>query len=594
MRQNMTRENIAARWLPLAVFVAVALFMLRPASYRLTTHVLARPFEDAFESIWYLHWYQQAIFHLRHSPFFQPDIFYPEGWELGFAVMPPFYPLLLAPLTYLLGAVTVYNLSLLFTAVFAAYGTFLVCRAAGSNIGGGLLAGIAFAFYPQRQIYYYGHLNLAIASMWMPWMVYGLIRAKEAVTPRQQLKWLSFVGLCYGLGIAGAWQFLFLGLGLLLTFGLVYFWPVVRRNWRGWWWPVGGMVLCTAVIALPLLINAIAVQQRTGADPVFSFAQTDYTGVHLEWIVAPHPNNPFIWEKLINPHFPPWRGVESVVSFGMVVVALALYGMVKQRPWSPLYRALFVMILIGLLLMPGLTLHIWGEPVTLQPGNTSWLQRFAPELIIDQETMRLPMPAYIFYKLAPPFRAFHHFSRWGLLVSLGLAVFTAVGFTHLVRHRRRLAQVGFVVALVFFMLLEFNFRKTITTTEQMQRGVDTWLAAQPEQSVIIEYPLTYTMKPHSLYYTIAHGQKIVHGSSLPTTHLAAIRPVLEQWPDGAALELLDDLGVRYILVYGNEFVAAEYLPTWQAVPGMRFIGAFAGPTAGSYNEVYVFELESQK
>ncbi|MCL4261939.1 MAG: hypothetical protein KJ069_01920 [Anaerolineae bacterium] len=230
----MTREKAFAYGLPLAIFVPVTVFMLRPVSYHLTTHILGRPFEDAFESIWYLHWYQHALFHLHQSPLIQPDIFYPEGWNLGFAVMPPFYPFLLAPFTYLLGAVTVYNISLLFTAVFAAYGVFLVCKAVGSNTGGGILAGIAFAFYPQRQIYYFGHLNLLFASMWMPWMVYGLIRARNADTSRQQLKWMCFVGLYYGLGIAGAWQFLFLGLGLLFTFGLVYFWPVMRRNLRGW------------------------------------------------------------------------------------------------------------------------------------------------------------------------------------------------------------------------------------------------------------------------------------------------------------------------------------------------------------------------
>ncbi|MCL4261938.1 MAG: hypothetical protein KJ069_01915 [Anaerolineae bacterium] len=357
---------------------------------------------------------------------------------------------------------------------------------------------------------------------------------------------------------------------------------------------MSGMVLCTAVIALPLLVNATIVQGKTGANPVFSFTQTDFTGVHLEWLIMPHPNNPFVWENLVEPYLPPWRGVESVVSFGLVVVVLSLYGMVKKRPWPPVFYALLAMIIIGLFLMPGLTLHIWGEPVKIHLPATAWLERYWSELIIDSQTMRFPMPAYILYKLAPPFRAFHHFSRWGLMVSLGLAVFTAVGFTYLAQHRHRIVQAGLVVVLVLLLLSEFNFRKTITTTQQMQRSVDEWLAAQPEPGVIIEYPLIYTMKPQSLYYTIAHGQKTIHGSSLPTTRMAEIRPILEQWPEEAALDLLDDLGVRYILVYGNEFIAAEYLPAWQANSGMRFIGAFAGPTAGPYNEVYVFELASSK
>ena len=65
----------------------------------------------------------------------------------------------------------------------------------------------------------------------------------------------------------------------------------------------------------------------------------------------------------------------------------------------------------------------------------------------------------------------------------------------------------------------------------MRRAVDEWLATNASDSVIIEYPLSYTMKGQSLYYTMAHRQKIVHGySQLLPKGYTDLLPVLNQWP----------------------------------------------------------------
>ena len=136
----------------LLFFILVYGFLTYPVMTRPGYWVWGRPFEDAFESIWYIEWYKQAFFDLNVSPLHQPDIYYPHGWDLRFAILPPLYPTMLAPLTLALGSVAAYNYALLFSCVFAAYGTFLLAEQVSGSWWGACLAGVLFSCSPQREI----------------------------------------------------------------------------------------------------------------------------------------------------------------------------------------------------------------------------------------------------------------------------------------------------------------------------------------------------------------------------------------------------------------------------------------------------------
>ena len=84
---------------PLSIFAAVTGSFLYPVSLHPSQMINGRPFEDAFEYVWYLEWYKQALLNLKVSPLLHTGIFYPGGWDLGFAAFPPIYPALLVPLT---------------------------------------------------------------------------------------------------------------------------------------------------------------------------------------------------------------------------------------------------------------------------------------------------------------------------------------------------------------------------------------------------------------------------------------------------------------------------------------------------------------
>jgi hypothetical protein len=579
---------------PLAVFSVVTLYFLYPIPLHLSSLVLGRPFEDAFESIWYLYWYKHALFDLRTSPLFEPDVFYPVGWDLGFSVMPPLYPALLAPLTALVGHVAAYNLSLVGACVFAAYGVYVLGKALGASTWGSIIAGIAYAFYPNRQVYFGGFLNLLLGSMWLPWIVYGVVQATRRSLFRA--RWMALAGLAFGLSIAGAWQFTFISTTAVAVFGAVCLWPGIRTEWRTWVRPIAVAALIVCLTAGPLLLNAFRVRQRIGASAEFSFEDVDGTSVSIERLFVPSALNPLTW-KLSRETFPLSNGEDGVVSFGYIPALLALLG-VRHWPGTGkrLVRGFIAMIATGVILMAGPTLHWWGQAVSLRLPGASVVGRVAPMLVMPDGSLRIPMPAMALHLPIPGFRSFHHFGRWGLIASLGIAVLAGVGLTGIMRSCKPWVRVILGIGSFLCLMLEFNTQPlpAVTPIRQMQRNVDAWLAAQPEQNVIIEYPLSYTMHGQSLYYTIAHGQKIVHGSSILPAGYPELLHTLNKWPGEAAIDLLEEIKVRYILVHAfrGEGFEEEILPDLLAITRLKLVARFPTPIA-PVRDVYLFELERE-
>jgi hypothetical protein len=403
---------------------------------------------------------------------------------------------------------------------------------------------------------------------------------------------LAGVGL--GMSIGGAWQFVFIGTLAGAIFARVYLWPTMRREWKSWLRPIGMAVLVATLVAGPLLLNASAVRGRMGESAEFSFENVNGTSVSVERLFVPSALNPLFWD-LARKTFPLWNGGDGVVNPGYVAILLAAVGVLGVRPVKREGWGLLSVMVVGVVLMLGPTLHVWGQPVTVRLPDAGLAQGLPVELRSPDGSMRIPLPALVLYWVFPAFRSFHGFGRWGAMLSIGAAAMAALGWAHISKRLTPGRQRWIGLGCFVFLLVELNMQplSVVTTTRQMEREVDRWLAAQPERSVIIEYPLDYTMRGQSLYYTIAHGQKIVHGtgSVLPEGY-SGLLAILAQWPGDVTLERLQEIGVRYVLVHvfvGDDF-ENQTLPSLLANPRLALVGRF--PTRiGPVREIYVFELE---
>jgi len=594
------------------LFLGITILFTYPVSLHPASYVIGRPLDDAFESIWFLQWYKQALLDLHISPLFQPDIFYPEGWDLRFVILPPLFPILMAPLTAVLGPVTTYNLLIIASTVGAACGVYFLVRAMDGSVAGGIFAGVAYAFYPNRQVYMHGFLNLLLASMWLPWMIFALYQA--ANRPEARTRWLAFAVLAYALSIAGAWQYVYIATVTLFVFGLLYLFPEMVRERQKWIRPL--------IIAGLLLILTVATQlafgltNRAGVGESINFPldDLDQTGVSIERLLVPSALNPIFWD-LAREKYPLWNGEDGVVGFGIIMIVLAIVGAAKFN-FKPRARwALLILALIGLLLMAGPFLKFQGKPIAVTWPAAGQLADIYPDLALETGGVRVPMPALAIYKFVPPLRSFHHFGRLGMVVVLCLGTLAGLGITTIQKKLSPRAGLLFGTTVLLLLLLEVNPQpqKSITSIAGMHRVVDDWLANQPQKSVIMEYPVYYSFRPRALYNALTHQQKIIHGSSIVSPDYLERRRILEQWPEDPAVDLLQKLGVNYVLVHvppGQEDFATNVMPGLLQDGRLELVAHFTNdpaeklaplflngniePLGDSMQETYVFELVSNK
>ncbi|MFN2223265.1 MAG: hypothetical protein ACK2UH_11975, partial [Candidatus Promineifilaceae bacterium] len=76
-------KKIQRHLLALGVIALILCLMNYQLVLHASTHVVGRPFEDAFDVLWQLSWMDTAVFEKGVNPFFSPDVFYPHGWYLA-------------------------------------------------------------------------------------------------------------------------------------------------------------------------------------------------------------------------------------------------------------------------------------------------------------------------------------------------------------------------------------------------------------------------------------------------------------------------------------------------------------------------------
>lgn len=597
-------HSLRIRWLShclaLVLFVLIYGAMTYPVMIRPDHWVWGRPYEDAFESIWYLDWYAQALFELKVNPLFHPGIFYPGGWDLRFSVLPPVYPALFAPLTRVVGSVTAYNLILMLSCATAAYGAFMVGELVGANWWGSVTAGVLFAFFPQRQVYLAGHLNLLLGSMWLPWLAYGLLRGVRSSAHRTS--WFALAGAAFGLSVAGASQCAFISTGLLVLLAAgLYLSDRCRvqmavRDLRA----MLSMAGVAAVLVVPLVLTSSAARGAVAEDP-WSFEAADLTSVHLERVLSPSWLNP-IWRNATAERWPLENGQDGVIGLSLSSLSLVLVVTAKRPrrvtlPW-------WFLLAGGVVLMLGLTLHAGGQTLLVPASKVlvthaaaiwRWVAQSAYPEAWDG-FLPVFLPNAFAYRLVPFYRLFHHYGRWALVASLGLAGLVTHSFASSVEGLRPWQRTAVGASLLLLVLLEYNMQPAanVTSVSAMEREVDAYLASQPDKSVIVEYPLSYSMHGQALYYTLFHRQDTIHGyASIPPKAFAQVRSQLDSWPSSQSIDLLLELGARYVVVNvfseHQEQFHADQLPHILMDSRTNLVQCFPD-SIGIVREVCLFEL----
>lgn len=590
--RGMRRMDGAKQVGILFFYLLLASVMTYPLAAHFTHGVLGPP-GDNFEYLYKLWWFKHALFDRGVSPFFNADVFYPQGYHLALHEMSLANVSLGMPLTIICGETVSYNALLLLSFVLAGFGAYLLAfRLTGERLAG-LLSGVVYAFCSYRMAHLgAGHLNL-LGSQWVPFLFLCLEQLQEAegVLPA------VLTGVFFALSALSSWYYA----PMLAIFAAVYLlWR--GRPWRERiqdrqrWQRFAVVAMVAGLLMAPSIVHTA--QQWSQRQMAFSLREVDIFSASIGDFFVPNPMHPF-WGSWVASYYLERQDVpEHMIALSWVAMALAavalwprLRGDVTQpRPKDSGSRSgrqrmpsVYALLLaLSLVLALGTTLHIGGQrvyiavPAWIEKGFTAVMGLLANRLALHPMptyydlrlagAVYVPLPTLLGYLYVPFFDAMRVWTRFGLIGAFAVAVLAGIGLARVIRGMRRAqsprrsALLGWLcVVAVSFELVAVPY--PLGWSRVQSQPVDKWLAQQSEGGAVIQLPLWKAESGPGLYATTVHGRPIAYGygAFFPSRYRQR-RPVLWDFPTVQAIGLLREWGVGYVLV-GAESYGAQ----WPAV-----------------------------
>ncbi len=573
-----SRSGILRICAVIVFFLALTIWMTWPQALHMGDAVVGS-IGDNIYFVWMIGWVKKALFELGVNPFNVWFLNYPEGWSLAYTEITPAQLALALPFALLGGETFGYNAAMLLSFVLSGLGMYLWVRRLTGRSDAALIAGTIFAFVPYRFAHYLiGHLNL-IGTQWFPFFFMGLYDLLEA--RRFAPKAAVLTGVSLGLIALTSQYYLYMGAlvtAVMLFVYLIFLNRAALRSFALW-----KNAALAGLAALPLVL--LAVVPFLALDRQGGLADRGL-GVVMKYSASPTDfflpsTDHFAWGAWVGRHFNREMWVEATLYIGAVALALAVAAWFTRRRAGGHPRLLAMLLWGGLaafILAMGIDLHWLGakvEPLAL-PG---WLASR-----LGRETLPLHLPGYYLFHHFPFYAKLRALMRFGVFVLVFASASAGLGAAWLLARARRFAPL-LAVGLLLLVFLDFypgSYRQFAPVTA---RPVDAWLAEQPGDGALAQFPFAKSEDQEMTYYTLAHGKPFIGGffNAFPPPQYARIKPVLENFPDIESVVLLKELGVRWVLMdapsYQNDLTAAR-----ASCEGLGLI------YAGTFGDQWVFEL----
>jgi len=515
---------------------------------RVMDSMLVGQIGDNVYFVWLFGWFRKAIFELKVSPFVVPFLNYPEGWSLAHTEMSPATLVIGFPFSFIAGNVFAYNFSALATFVLSGFFMYLWVERVTKSHWAGFIAGSFFAFSPYRFAHFRaGHLNL-LGTMWLPLFFMGFFELLQEGKSSRGMVWLT--GIAFGL--IGLSSIYYLYATILISLFLIVVYLIIHKQlirnpnfWR--------QAFAALLISMPLILAA-----------VFPFIQLETQGglqsrdvfkvvggsASLTDFILPSTDH-FLIGSWVSENYSRNHWIEGTLYLGVVPTALSAIAVVKN--WKTLQRRRVILLLIliggfGVLFALGTHLH-WNEKIIDVP---------IPQLLrarLDRDTIHIRLPVFYLFQYMPMFSRLRTFKRIGVFALLSISVLSGLGMDWV---RKRVGnRIWTFVAPLMFILVMFEIYpgpyQNFAIVEP--RPVDYWLAEQPGDGAVAQFPFYQVEDQDQVYNTLIHGKPFIGGffNAFPPKQYLRIRPVMEGFPDETSLALLRNLQVKYILVDGTAY-----------------------------------------
>lgn len=556
--QNL-RQALIRHLMVLAFFSGLTIIFTYPLILHLSDSVIGGHGDNLYFA-WLTNWYEQSFFSGIGHPFFNPMMNWPEGWNLSTTdtALASVFPG--AVFSHFFGPIAGYNLAMLLTFILSGWAMYVWVRHLTKCEGAALLAGVTFAFLPYRMAHFLiGHLNLA-GTQWFPLFFMGLVGMLRGEAKGW---WRPAVLAAVSLGLIGFTSMYYLYMGLIVTvvFVLAYLifngFGILKQP--SLWKQTGLFMLITT----PLLYLSLRYFMDLSAAGTIAPREWHYASMYSASptdFFLPSTDH-FLFGQWVGSHFNRDLWPEASLYLGFVSLALLVAALVhrKQTNQRGLVWAALTTAFAAFILALGTDLHWNAESVVVQ------IPAFLQPLTGKIETPLL-LPTYWLFNYLPFFDRMRALARFGLFTGIFTTLVAGLGAAVLITRLHGWKKHLAAVVLILAVLIDFypgSYAGELTKIEP--RPLDTWLAAQPGNGAVAMFPFAQVEEQTNIYATVFHGKPFIGGlfNANQPPQYTYIKPIMDQFPDQHSIDLLQELGITYVVVdssaYGDYTALEEVL-----------------------------------
>lgn len=448
-------------------------------------------------------------------------LFYPLGANLTYHSFSHLNTLVSLALRPLVGVTAGYNLAILLNYVLNGLAMFQLARYLTRSVIAAVLAGFVFAFNSHDQ---YQSAHPVLISIWcFPWLTLYFMRAVR----ENRIKWAVVAAVFVFLGAFSSTVLLIMmGLWLAMLVTYLFFsadWP--RPSWR----ILLTFGLASLLLVLPLLYPLLA---EAFANHNSTFLTDPAGSIRMDMI------------SIVMPHWYLWliRGLYfGVVPCCLLVIACA-WRWQKASLW-------FLLLVTAYLFAIGPEPRFYGHPIDVV---LPWTLLVAPVL--------------------------RNMYRMNILLSLGLAMLVAFGWTVLAAQIKDIKLRQLVAILVLFAIyMDYMAAPFPHTDLKVSSFYTSFLDRVPNDVVLAILPTGRQEDKRYLYYQTLHEHPItggvisrsspetfafIYGNPLLRAGVVNLRSAEIPKDTQTHLQALAAAGVGY-LVFDKAFLEAEKLEEWR-------------------------------
>jgi hypothetical protein len=555
-------------------FFLLAFFYFFPNPTHFLTHVfcVSQWPEDTLADL-YGFWTSKNLFNLGIYPDFNPFLGAPLGIssEGGIETIMPICTGLVYLLTSLLKENLAYNLFTLLGVSLSAWAMAILVERLTFDRWSGIFAGLIYGFSPNLiSQTLAGHIGYTHAQ-WIPLYVLFLWEFLERPSLRSAgITGVLFAFIWLSTPYFGYFSFFF---SLIFIFWRFVFFERDAKIALQKILSLGGIYLLSAIIMLPftwkVILNVMKFSEGSnlaGAAMVRPLQDLYIYGASPWDYLLPSELNPIlggfterVQKVLGGRHF-----FERSLYLGLCPLFFAGYAVWIwiRKKWMD--RSASKVFLVSALIFCGFFMGLLS---------------FRPKLNVG--AFQLSMPSHFLYSFFPMFRVY---ARSGFFVSFCLAALAGVGFSQFLLRREKRIRFFCLIFFIGFLALEYTVVPPVRNVNATNtKPVYQWLAQQPEDFIVAEYPLSRNISLKHYQYLFAqrfHGKRLMNGASEKTPLYWLTHSNRNLW-EVEIPKRLATLGVKYI-IFHKEFYRKNIHRRILNASGLKLIKDFP--------DVFVFEV----